>query len=580
MTSTEPQKSGGQDAASRGPMGAADPFTAFGAAPERVNIATYLPRGAAERPDAPAVVTPGKRPGEWRATSYAELEALSNRIANGLRGAGVEKGMRACVFVKPGAELIAITYALFKLGAVPVLADPGMGRERLLAAVERMAPQVFIGIPLAHAVRSVFRAAFKSVTIHVTVGPRLAWGGTTLAKLVANGAPTFEIEDTLTGDPAAVLFTSGSTGPPKGVLYTHGMFHAQVQALRAIYGFEPGEVDLACFPLFALFDIAFGMTSVFPDMDATKPAQCDPRKILRALDESGATTSFGSPAIWKRVLPYCHDQGYKIPGLKRLLMAGAPVPPDLIQTAHAVLPIDGDVFTPYGATESLPVASIAGREVTPSLLGPIHNGAGTCVGRPSPAIQIELIGITDEPIEEWTPDLAVGLGEVGEVCVRGPVVTEEYAEAPGPTRAAKIRAADGTVWHRMGDIGRFDGEGRLWFLGRKSHRLDTRAGVRMPVPIENIFNQHPRVARTALVGIGAKGAETPLLVVEALPGEHPKGETMTQGFIMQLREIGRKVPRSADIEHFLFHPSFPVDPRHNAKIHREELKEWAEAQLL
>ncbi|MEM6567102.1 MAG: fatty acid CoA ligase family protein [Planctomycetota bacterium] len=577
MTTVEPTQGRREGGA---PLGAADPFTALGPRPASVNIASHLPRGAAERPDAAAVVTPGQKPGEWRTTTYAELEALSNRIANGLREAGVERGMRVCLFVRPGRDLIALTYALFKLGAVPVLADPGMGRERLLAAVERMAPEVFIGIPLAHGVRMLFRAAFRSVKIHVTVGTKLGWGGTTLTRLVARGAPKFEPVDTASDEAAAILFTSGSTGPPKGVLYSHGMFQAQVEALGEIYRFEPGEVDLACFPLFALFDIAFGMTSVFPDMDASRPARCDPRKIVRALEESGATTSFGSPAIWRRVLPFCRENGIKVAGLRRLLMAGAPVQPDLLQAAHAVLSIDADVYTPYGATEALPVASIAGREVTPGLLGAIHNGAGTCVGEPSPAIQIELIGITDEPIERWTDDLVVSAGHVGEVCVRGPVVTETYAEDQPATDAAKIHAADGTVWHRMGDVGRIDGEGRLWFLGRKSHRLDTRAGVRMPVPIENIFNQHPRVARTALVGIGEPGEEIPLLVVEALPGEHPKGETMTQGFIMQLRDIGRKVARSADIENFLFHPSFPVDPRHNAKIHREELKAWAERQLL
>lgn len=561
-----------------------DPSVQLGPAvptvPAAANIAAYLPRGAKLRPNAPAVVVPGRGKGEWKSTTYAQLEAHSNRIACGLRAQGVVKGMRACVFVKPGPELIATTYALFKLGAVPVLADPGMGRERLLAAVEKMAPEVFIGVPLAHAVRSVFSSAFKSVKVFVTVGMKLGWGGVTLKKLTAGQPDTFEPEATSKDDPAAILFTSGSTGPPKGVLYTHGMFHAQVLSLKALYNFQEGEIDLACFPLFALFDIAFGMTSVFPDMDPTRPAQCDPIKISRAIEETGATTSFGSPAIWRRVLPYCHDQGFKLPGLKRLLMAGAPVPPDLIQRAHAVLPIDGDVFTPYGATEALPVASIPGREVAPGLLSAMHNGAGTCVGEAAPGIEIRLIRITDDPIPEWTAELGQGLGEMGEVCVRGAVCTELYAEERDHTAHAKIRGDDGSVWHRMGDIGRFDSEGRLWFLGRKSHRLETESGLRMPVPVENIFNQHPRVFRTALVGIGPKGSETPLLVVEAVPGEYPKGETMTQGFIMQLRDIGRRVARSADIEHFLFHPAFPVDPRHNAKIHRGELKAWAERQVL
>lgn len=543
------------------------------------NIASALPERAALDPQGAAVISPAKG-GGWTTTTFAELEERSNRMASGLAAMGVERGMRACLFVHPGPDLIALTYALFKLGAIPVLADPGMGRERLLGALETMAPEVFIGVSRAHVARLLFRASFRSVRIHVTVGPRFFWGGAMLERLVSGGSPDFEPTPVGPDDPAAILFTSGSTGPPKGVLYTHGMFAAQVEALRRMYGFQPGEVDLACFPLFALFDIALGMTSVFPVMDATRPARCDPREIVRAIDQCGATTTFGSPAIWRRVLPHCQDQGLKLRSLRRILMAGAPVPADLIQRAHAVLDIDADVFTPYGATEALPVASIPGREVTPGLLEPMKNGAGTCVGEPAPGIRIKLIGITDEPIETLTEELEVPLGGIGEVCVSGPVVTHTYAEEPGHTAAAKMTGPDGEVWHRMGDVGRFDGEGRLWFLGRKSHRLETETGVRMPVPVENIFNQHPRVARTALVGVGPRGSETPLLVVEAIPGEHPGGETMTAGFIMQLRDIGRRVPRAADIEHFLFHKAFPVDPRHNAKIHREELKAWAERQVL
>ncbi|MEO0661174.1 MAG: fatty acid CoA ligase family protein [Planctomycetota bacterium] len=544
------------------------------------NVARFLPEGAARWPDRTAVAAPEGRGKAWAAVSYAELEARSNRIASGIASLGVERGARVCVFVPPGAELIAIVYALFKLGAVPVLADPGMGRERLLAAVERVEPEVLIGVPRAQLARVLFSASFRSVRHFVTVGRRYGWKGTTLDALVRSAPDAPVLADVGPDEPAAILFTSGSTGPPKGVRYTHGMFLAQVEALRALYFFEPGEVDLACFPLFALFDIAFGMTSVFPDMDATKPAQCDPAKIVDAAERFGATTSFGSPAIWRRVLPFCQENGLKLERMQRLLMAGAPVPPDLIQRAHAVLPLTGDVFTPYGATEALPVASIAGRDVTPDLLGPMHNGAGVCVGAPVPGIDARLIEITDDVLPELTEELEVGLGEIGEVCVRGAQVTEEYVAEPEHTARAKMRDAEGRVWHRMGDVGRFDGEGRLWFLGRKSHRLVGEGGVRMPVPVETIFNQHPRVARTALVGIGRRGEETPLLVVEAIPGEYPKGETLTQGFIMQLRDIGRRVPRAADIEHFLFHQAFPVDPRHNAKIHREELKAWAERQVL
>ena len=540
-----------------------------------MNIAAYLPLRAAEQGDRPAVITAA----DGHTTSYAELERRSSAQAAGLRRIGIERGDRVCLFVPPGVELVSLTYALFKLGAVPVLADPGMGRARLLACLESMAPRGFIGVPRAHLARKLFPASFKSVEIPVTVGRRFLWGGATLRSLEAGGNAGFEPVQLEDEDPAAILFTSGSTGPPKGVLYTHGMFAAQVEALGRLYAFEPGEVDLACFPLFALFDVAFAMTSVFPVLDVSRPARCDPTKIHAAVVEYGATTTFGSPAIWRRVAPWCIDQGYKLEGLRRVLIAGAPVPTDLLNDLHRVLPIEGDVFTPYGATEALPVTSIAGRDVVPSLADAIHSGAGTCVGTPAPGIEVRLIEVEDGPLASFEEAREVPAGEYGEVCVRGAVVTHLYAEAPDETQLAKIQDADGGLWHRMGDVGRFDEEGRLWLGGRKSHRLETLLGMRLPVPVENVFNTHPRVHRSALVGIGPRGRELPVVVIEPLPGEYPRSEVMTEGFCMQLRTIGQKHAATRDIETFLFHEAFPVDVRHNAKIHREELKAWAEAKL-
>jgi len=545
---------------------------------DTVNIARFLPERAAAMPDAPAVrVLRGRR--EAR-VSYRELEERSNRIASGLARIGVRRGDRVSVFVPPSVEWVALTYALFKLGAVPVLADPGMGRERLLACLETVAPRVFVAVPRAQVARLRYAKRLRSVELSVTVGPRLCFGPHTLKRVEALGEPACEPAETRAEDPAAILFTSGSTGPPKGVEYTHGMFAAQVRALGDLYGFEVGEVDLCCFPLFALFDVAFGMTSVFPELDVSRPGECDPRLVFEAARRSGATTTFGSPAIWRRVVPWCTANGYKLEGLRRVLVAGAPVPADLIREFHAVLPITGDVFTPYGATEALPVTSIAGREVVPALVERIVAGAGTCVGRPAPHIELRLIRITDETIEHWSDDLVVPLGQLGEVAVRGPVVTERYVGDPVATARAKIADPRGGFWHRMGDVARQDAEGALWFCGRKAHRLETLRGLRMPVPTENAFNTHPRVARTALVGVGRRGEEVPVLVVEPKPGELPRNEVMTEGFVMQLKSIGRKSAITSDVEVFLFHPRFPVDVRHNAKIDREELKAWAEAQLL
>ncbi len=550
------------------------------ALPERVNIAQFLPTQAARTPQRDAVLVARGLGAQFQleGVTYAELEARSNRIARALRDRGLAKGDRVCLFVRAGVDLIAITFALLKAGAVPVLIDPGMGRRSLLACVERMSPRVFIGIPLAHALRRVFPSAFRTVELAVSVGRRWLVGGEPLESLTKGVSAAPVLEDTAREDEAAVLFTSGSTGPPKGVTYSHGNFHAQVVALGELYGFGDGEVDVACFPLFALFSPALGMTCVFPEMDPSKPATCDPERLVEAIARTKATSTFGSPAIWRRVVPWCLERGVTLPSLRRVLIAGAPVPTHLLEGFQRVLVGEADVHTPYGATESLPVSSISGREVLSELRALAESGSGTCVGVPAARMRVELIAISDEPISEWNEDLALADGELGELVVKGPVVTREYKFQPEPTAASKLRDGDGW-WHRMGDVGYRDSAGRLWFCGRKAHRLETAEGLLMPVPVENLFNTHPDVHRTALVGVGPRGTERPVLVVEAASHRSVKTTDEQRRFAEELRAHTAELPLAARVTDFLFHPSFPVDVRHNAKIHREELKTWAEERL-
>jgi acyl-CoA synthetase (AMP-forming)/AMP-acid ligase II len=546
-------------------------------------IALELDARAAEAPDRIAVHA--LKTGE-RAT-FAELRDRSHALAHGLAELGIQKGDRACLFVRPGVDLIAATFALFRVGAVPVLIDPGMGRKNLLSCVERMRPRAFVGIPLAQLARRLFPEAFRSVELGVTVGRRLPFRDPTLASVERAGAAhgDYPPERVEARDPAAVLFTSGSTGPPKGVSYTHGMFAAQVRALRELYGLEPGETDVACFPLFALLDAALGITSVFPDLDPSRPGRCDPARIVRALEESRATLTFGSPAIWRRVLPWCSANGVELPHLRRALIAGAPVPPALVEAFRSVLGEDGDVYTPYGATESLPVASISGAEIL-ELRARAEAGEGTCVGRPAPGVDVRLIEITDEALARWSDARPVRPGEPGEICVRGAAVTRAYQFADEATARAKIAhegapgdpRVNGGIWHRMGDAGRVDPDGRLWFLGRVAHRVETPSGTLFPVPAEQRYLTHPAVGRAAVVGVGEAGTAEPVLVVEPADGRVPRGAAArTLG--EELLAHGRGDVATRGIERVLFHPSFPVDVRHNAKIHRLELGRWAAEKL-
>lgn len=556
---------------------------AAGRSPSICNIAAVLPKMAASQPHALAVVFPDGRDarGKVRYThyTYRQLDRDSDLLAAGLESVGIGRGVRTALMVKPSLEFFALTFAIFKAGAVPVLVDPGLGIGNVRAALAQSEPKAFIGIPAAHGARALFGWGRATVETLVTAGTPLFWGGSDLEQLRALGAPRVEagwtMAPTLADDVAAILFTSGSTGPPKGAVYTHGTFQAQVDCIRRTYGIQPGEVDLPTFPLFALFDPALGMTTIVPDMDFTKPRHADPAKLLEAIDDWGVTNMFGSPALLDTLSRFGSVHGRRAESLKRVISAGAPVHATIIERVLGMLPPDARLHTPYGATESLPVASIDSETLLGETWALTNEGKGVCVGSPVPEAEVRVIGISDEPIGVWSEELCVPDGEVGEIVVKSPMVTRSYMNRPEHTALAKMGDGDG-VRHRMGDLGYFDAKGRLWFCGRKSHRVQTAGGTLFTVPVEVWFNTHPSVFRTALVGVGPRGGQRPVLVVELEPGAHSAERGRIRGELLQL---GSEKEHTRGIRDVLFHDGFPVDIRHNAKINRPALALWAQKEL-
>lgn len=525
-----------------------------------VNIAARLDAQAQARPDAPAVVHRGAT------LTFAQLQARCDAHAHRLRALGVARGMRTVLMVTPGFDFFALTFALFKLGAIPVLVDPGMGLANLGKCLAEARPEAFVGIRKAHFGRVVAGWGKASLKLHVGVG---GWfPGVKAIEAVPAPAQPFEAVPTSPEDVAAILFTSGSTGVPKGAIYRHAGFDAQVRFLHDHFGFGPGDVDLPTFPLFALFDAALGVTAVIPEMDFTKPGSVAPEAILGPIKAHGVTQMFGSPALIDRVGAYAAERGEKLPSLRHVITAGAPVPPAVMATFAQLLADDATIHTPYGATEALPVASITHREVLGETAASWAEGAGTCVGKPVGGIEVAIIGISDAPIAAWDDALRVPDGQIGEIAVRGPIVSQGYSDRPDHDAVGKIPDPRGGVWHRMGDLGRFDAQGRIWFQGRKAHRVATADGELYTIPCEAIFNQHPDVRRSALVGVGGR----PVVCVELLAGK-PRPP------VAALQALAAAHPHTAGIRDFLFHPSFPVDIRHNAKIFREKLAVWAEQEL-
>jgi len=541
---------------------------------EPCNIAAALPRLARERGGQIAMRCPGRNGRYDDALTYAQLDARSDAIAAGLATHGVARGTRTVVMVRPTPDFFLLMFALFKAGAVPVLVDPGIDRRALKQCLDEAQPEAFIGIPLAHLARSVLGWA-KSARMRITTGARPWLADTTLAQVERAGVNAgTQLADTQPDDTAAILFTSGSTGVPKGVVYRHRHFVAQLAMLRDAFGITAGGVDLPTFPPFALFDPALGVTSIIPDMDPTRPARADPRRLVRAIERFGVTQLFGSPAL----IAVLARHGAKLPTLQRVLSAGAPVPADVVAAMRALLPEDAQLWTPYGATECLPVAVIEGRELQ-AMRARTEAGAGTCVGRPVPPNEVRIIAIDDDGITRWSDDLLVKPGQVGEITVAGPSATDHYFNRDAATRLAKISETSEDIErivHRMGDLGWIDDAGRLWFCGRKSQRVVTIDTTLCTEQVEPVFNTHPDVRRTALVGIGAAGSQRPVLCVELRDGIRRDAHARIAA---ELQHLGEGFVHTAKVETFLFHPKFPVDIRHNAKIRREQLALWAARRL-
>jgi len=544
-----------------------------------VNIASYLKRVANIAPYKRAVVYPAGRDNSGRVMyshlTFLQLDRESDCLAHGMEKAGITRGTRTILMVKPGLEFFMIIFALFKTGAVPVVVDPGMGIRRMVECFKEGRPESFIGIPPAHVIRTFYPRFFKTVRVWVTVGRRWFWRGFSLNQIRQKPWKPYSTAKTRENDTAAILFTTGSTGPAKGAVYTHGNFDAQLRHIKTHLGLSMEEIDLSTFPLFALFWPPLGITSVIPDMDPTKPARANPKKIIEAILDQGVTSMFASPALLNRVGEYGKKRNIILPSLKRVISAGAPVLPSIIEQFTSMIGEDAWIHTPYGATEAVPIISITSDEILTETRKFSEKGYGICIGRPINDLKIRIIKISDDPIQKWSDDLVVEDGGMGEITVAGDLVTRRYFENPEADAKAKIEDKD-SFWHRMGDMGWKDSKGRIWFCGRKSHRVVTREGTLFTIPCEAIFNNHPQVLRSALVGIGNRNQQQPVICIELKQSRHRLNKKTIKN---ELLELAGRNELTKDIKTILFHKSFPVDIRHNSKIFREKLARWAEKKL-
>ncbi len=513
-----------------------------------MNIASRLIEFALKNPNKTAIID--ARTDE--SITFGELEDKIARICHSLLELGFKPGSRTLLFVKPSLDFHALVFSLFKIGIIPVLIDPGMGRKNLLAAIKHTNPDGLIAEPIVHYMSYFFRSTFKSAKIKV-------W--TSDIKKFLGSKRADEVAKVNEHDPAAILFTSGGTGTPKGVVYTHHIFSKQTEKLQEMFGLTSDDVDLPGFPLFSLFTLAMGMTTLIPSMDPSKPGQCDPAKLSANILKYQATFVAGSPAIWSRVAAFAIEAELKFQSIKQVVMFGAPVRNELHRDLLSIVP-NGNTYAPYGATEALPLCLSDGKWLLENTVDKTNQGSGTCVGSAIDGVDIEIIQISDDAIDEMNPSLLKDRNQIGEIIVRGQTVTKSYDQMSDATKLSKIKDGE-TFWHRMGDIGYLDDDNRLWFCGRKAHRIDSASGLMAPIQVEAIFNQHPKVSRSALIG---DSQDIPAIVIELKHGLKPNDLIRKE-----LIALAKSSALTSSISQVFFNDSFPVDVRHNIKIDRIKL---------
>ena len=509
-------------------------------------------------PHKKAIVWVTKKP--WgslahKSITFKELENKIDSYGNAFVNWGIKKGDRSLVFIRPSTDFVAVIFALFKIGAIPVLMDPGI--SKLFSLIKKVQAKVLIGTPLIHILR--FLRPIPGISIFINTKWSIFPKAHSLKFLpppsFGRQAVSMEKDET-----AAIFFTSGATGTPKGVVYTHSILLTQINLLRDMFDLKKNDLDVAAFPLFSLFTLSMGITSVIPPVNFSRPAKSDPAPLVKLINDLEGTFLTGSPAIWKKVAHYCHQNNMILHSVKRLALFGTAVDVELHRLLRPLLP-KGTTYTPYGATECLPVSNISGKEILKNTASLTKKGKGTCVGFPPEGINIKIIHPVDGPIDDFSLIQELRPYQVGEIIVAGPIVTESYYGEKEQTSLAKIMDGD-TIWHRMGDMGHMDVQGRLWYCGRKTYLVSFEKKI-LYTSCEAIFNSHPAVNRSALISLNQR----PALVIEKNKTKIPQ-KTLNR----EILSMAQSFHHTKDI-HEIHYGRLPVDIRHNIKIDRLKLQE-------
>ena len=505
--------------------------------------------------DTPAIV---EMVGGGSEISFGELAAHIDETAGALLAAGVNPGERVALMIPPGIEMVSVLFAIWRIGAAAVLVDGALKPKQMTAALTSSNPAWLVGIPKAMAAARALRWPGFRISTEKPNGlqRRLLDMASDLPSLRRRARDVSTLLPPLASDEAAVVFTSGSTGPSKGVRYSHERLAMQRDLLRALYDIDHQDSLVAAFAPFALYGPLLGITSTVPDMDVSQPGSIDAARLAEAVNAVDATMVFASPAALGK-LAQTQDEidpslRPALDAVQTVISAGAPVRASLLEKTKTIFP-NAEAYTPYGMTEVLPVASISLSELIDA-----GRGNGVCVGHLAPGVEVAI-----DPIDSTNPNF-------GEIRVRAAHQRLGYDRLWHTTHQAS--QPDG--WHRTGDVGELDDAGRLWVSGRLRHVLWTEHGPLGPVALEKAVEDLPGVRIAAVVGVGPTGQHQPVVVIESV--DRANNETTNKGALASIELIDAVRAIAPQVVAVLEVEKLPVDRRHNSKIDRTAVREWAE----
>jgi olefin beta-lactone synthetase len=501
-----------------------------------------------------AISEPGRE--HFRLTTFTELDERIDALAETLRQEGVQPGQRVALLVPPGLELTAAVYACWRVGAAIVVADTGLGWRRMAEALRSADPGHLIGVPAG----AMAAAALRIPGRRIIIGNGRQKDRARLTSVLDRQTRTILRRSRQVDPEAAVLFTSGATGPPKGVVYRHSQLRAQLELVRAVCGATRHDRLVAAFAPFALYGPALGIGAAVPRMDVTRPGTLTAVALAEAAEAIEATLVFASPAALRNVVATASrltaDHRVALARIRLVLSAGAPVSLPLLRDLQMLLPA-AELHTPYGMTEVLPVTDIALAELEEA-----GSGNGVCVGRALTGVRLGISSLDGLGQASGPPLDSVEV--TGEICVSAAHVKDRY-DRLWATEHASSRDPG---WHRTGDVGHLDAGGRLWVEGRLAHVITSAAGPLTPVGTEQRIEAEAPVTGAALVGVGPQGTQQPVAVVVPQESGHPG---------LADDQLARSVRAAADVPlaAVLTVRSLPVDIRHASKIDRSRLARWA-----